>query len=98
MSKAKSRTTPNRASRHRLLPGYRACDTLTFLSPAQIEALEELCVLSACTTGFSFSEAMDETCTRIAARVGPADRAAYLAHASKRKRLEIFRSPGIWQP
>jgi hypothetical protein len=76
--------------RHRLLPGYRACDTLTFLSPAQIEALEELCVLSAHTWGFSFSPAMDRVCKAIADEVGPADRDAYLARASKRERLEIF--------
>ena len=89
MAKAKTRSTPNRVPRHRLLPGYRACDILTFLSPADIEALEELCTLSAHTMGFSYSPAMERVVKRIADQVGPADRDSYFARASKRERIEI---------
>jgi hypothetical protein len=78
MSKAKSRTTPNRAPRH-----------LT-LSPAQIEALEEMCVLSSSTMGFSYTPAMERACEAVADKIGPAARLVYLARASKRERLEIF--------
>ena len=78
MSKAKTRTTPNRAPRH-----------LT-LSPAQIEALEEMCTLSAYTMGFSYSPAMERVCKAIADKAGPAAKLAYLARASKREHLEIF--------
>jgi hypothetical protein len=77
MSKAKSRTTPNRAPRH-----------LT-LSPAQIDALEEMCTLSAYTMGFSYSPAMDRVCKAIADKAGPAARAGYFARANKREPIEI---------
>jgi len=78
MSKAKSRTTTNGAPRH-----------LT-LSPAQIEALEEMCTLSACTMGFSYTPAMERACEAVANKIGPAAKLAYLARASKREHLEIF--------
>jgi hypothetical protein len=60
------------------------------LSPAQIEALEEMCTLSAYTMGFSYSPAMERVCKAIADKAGPAARAGYFARASKRERLEIF--------
>jgi hypothetical protein len=78
MSRTKSRTTTNRVPRH-----------LT-LSPAQIEALEEMCTLSAYTMGFSYSPAMERVCKAIADKAGPAARLACLARGSKRDRLEIF--------
>jgi hypothetical protein len=78
MAKAKTRTTPNRAPRH-----------LT-VSPAQIEALEEMCTLSAYTMGFSYSAAHERVCKAIADKAGPAARLTYLARATKRERLEIF--------
>jgi hypothetical protein len=77
MAKAKSRTTPNRSPRH-----------LT-LSQAQIEALEEMCVLSAYSMGFTYSPAMDRLCKAIADKAGPAARADYFARASKRERVEL---------
>ncbi len=55
MSKAKNRSTPKPAPRHPLT-----------LSPAQIEALEEMCTLSAYTMGFSYSPAMARVCKAIA--------------------------------
>jgi hypothetical protein len=89
MAKAKTRTTTNRTPRHRLLPGWRACETLTFLSPAQIEALEEMCTLSAYSMGFTYSPAMARVCKAIADAAGPADKRAYLARAAERERIEI---------
>ena len=79
MSKANSRSTSKSPRRHPLV-----------LSPAQIEALEEMCTLSAYTMGFSYSPAMERVCKAIADKAGPAAKLAYLARASKREHLEIF--------
>jgi hypothetical protein len=59
------------------------------LSQAQIEALEELCTLSAYSMGFTYSPAMDRVCKAIADNIGPAARADYFARASKRERVEL---------
>jgi hypothetical protein len=67
MSKAKSRTTPNRAPRQ-LLQRAR----LITLSPAELDALEEMCTLSAHTMGFSYSPAMERVVRAIADKAGPA--------------------------
>jgi len=79
MSKAKKSPTPKSPRRHPVT-----------LSPAQIEALEEMCTLSAYTMGFSCSPAMERVCKAIADKAGPAAKLAYLARASKREHLEIF--------
>ena len=79
MSKAKKSPTPKSPRRHPLT-----------LSPAQIEALEEMCTLSAYTMGFSYSPAMERVCKAIADKAGPVAKLAYLARASKREHLEIF--------
>jgi hypothetical protein len=59
------------------------------LSQAQIEALEEMCTLSAYSMGFTYSPAMNRVCKAIADRAGPAARADYFARASKRERVEL---------
>jgi hypothetical protein len=59
------------------------------LSQAQIEALEEMCTLSAYSMGFTYSPAMDRLCKAIADKAGPAARADYFARASKRERVEL---------
>jgi hypothetical protein len=78
MSKAKNRSTRKITSRH------------LSLTPAQIAALEEMCTLSAYTTGFTFSPAMERVCKTIADKPGPAAKLAYLAHASEREPIELI--------
>jgi hypothetical protein len=77
MSKANTRNTRKSASRH-----------LT-LTPAQLAALEEMCVLTAFTDGFTWSPAMDRVCKLIADKAGHAAQQAYLAHASKRQSIVL---------
>ena len=77
MSKANTRNTRKSASRH-----------LT-LTPAQLAALEEMCVLTAFTDGFTWSPAMDRVRKLIADKAGHAAQRAYLAHASKRQSIVL---------
>ena|SRR5882672_10198197 len=53
-------------------------------------ALEELCVLSACTDGFCYTPAMQRAVDAVADAIGPAARADYLARASKREPLQLL--------
>jgi hypothetical protein len=76
------------ATKKTLHNGIVARPALT-LSQAQIEALEELCTLSAYSMGFTYSPAMDRVCKAIADKAGPAARADYFARASKRERVEL---------
>jgi len=78
MAKATNSRTTKPAPRH-----------LT-LSPAQIEALEEMCTLIAYTTGFSYPPAMERVCKAIADKAGEGAKLAYLARASKREHLELM--------
>jgi hypothetical protein len=76
------------ATKKTLRDGVVARPQLT-LSPAQIEALEELCTLSTYSMGFTYSPAMARVCKAIADKAGPAARADYFARASKRERVEL---------
>jgi hypothetical protein len=79
MAKAKSRTTPNHAPRH-----------LT-LFPAQIEALEELCVLTYYSDGFTYTKRMMKLVKSIADRATPAAQHACLAQANAREHAYVAR-------
>jgi hypothetical protein len=77
MAKATVRTTSKSPRRH-----------LT-LSAAQIEAIEEWAVLTACSNGFCYTPAIERACAAIARQVGPEARLAYLALAAQREQIDL---------
>jgi hypothetical protein len=61
------------------------------LSQARIKVLEELCVLSAYSDGFTVTPAMARVCKAIADRATPAAQHACLAQANARELAYIAR-------